>query len=500
MADTDNFYLQTILGNTGLSLPDISFPSFTTQPFSNIDYSFDGLKTFDATTDPYRLNDTQLNIAIDALARLYNTPRNNIKVPNLDQYIKDKFQPKSPLNTLGNNITENFNKTIEDNQKQLNSSIINNPDIFPYETRLKVLNDKLESELDKSLKEIPFKIKTPKSFDYSKGINGLNITSSLLSATTNNGDYDSTEKQGVQLWNSAASEIGGKVGLAMAGAQTLNQASQKFLPTASNNFRKNAIINSIPVLSQVNGLFGRRTNNLSTRKYVNANTGGAYSGTDKDYLNLEKYAGKNTGLFVGTKGYNKKIKNVNTQTNLQNQVAENTINLRDTLSGTFDVAQNNYDINSKGGPSMLMTLHKDGGVLKEVEFVNKHEEGGIISTVLKEVNFEDLEKFAKGGKFNVIPEGALHARLHHMDMDDITKKGIPVISEEKGSEIQQQAEIEREEIIFRLEVTQTLEDLCKQYYKEDTSEKVKNLLAIEAGKLLTKEILYNTKDNTNNLI
>ena len=87
---------------------------------------------------------------------------------------------------------------------------------------------------------------------------------------------------------------------------------------------------------------------------------------------------------------------------------------------------------------------------------------------------------------NVIPEGALHARLHHMDQEGITKKGIPVITEEDGGVVQH-AEIERNEIIFRLEVTKELEKLAKDGSNE---------AAIEAGKLLVKEILENTEDNT----
>ena len=87
---------------------------------------------------------------------------------------------------------------------------------------------------------------------------------------------------------------------------------------------------------------------------------------------------------------------------------------------------------------------------------------------------------------NVIPEGALHARLHHMDQEGITKKGIPVITEEDGGVVQH-AEIERNEIIFRLEVTKKLEQLAKDGSNE---------AAIEAGKLLVKEILENTEDNT----
>lgn len=75
--------------------------------------------------------------------------------------------------------------------------------------------------------------------------------------------------------------------------------------------------------------------------------------------------------------------------------------------------------------------------------------------------------------------------------DNLTKKGIPVVSEKEGGDLEQQAEIEREEIIFRLEVTKKLEELSK-----DGSDEA----AIEAGKLLTEEILNNTIDNTNNLL
>ena len=99
-----------------------------------------------------------------------------------------------------------------------------------------------------------------------------------------------------------------------------------------------------------------------------------------------------------------------------------------------------------------------------------------------------FDKFQQGGSINVIPYGALHARKHNMDMDGITKKGIPVVTETEDGQIEQQAEIEKEEIIMRLEVTQKLEKLAK----EGTDE-----AALEAGKLLVEEILYNTDDKAN---
>lgn len=102
------------------------------------------------------------------------------------------------------------------------------------------------------------------------------------------------------------------------------------------------------------------------------------------------------------------------------------------------------------------------------------------------------KKFAEGGKVNVIPDGALHAHKHHLEdispeYEQVTSKGIPVVTEEESGKLKQHAEIERNEIIFRLEVTKKLEELMK-----DGSDDA----AIEAGKLLAHEIINNTVDNT----
>ena len=134
-----------------------------------------------------------------------------------------------------------------------------------------------------------------------------------------------------------------------------------------------------------------------------------------------------------------------------------------------------------------------------------HKEGGQIQVqpteiILVESIESGIDAFKEGGSINVIPEGALHARKHNMDIDGITKKGIPIVSDKENGEIEQQAEIEREEIILRLEVTQKLEELEKKFYNDETSQKEKDELALEAGKLLVEEIIYNTQDNTNKLL
>lgn len=121
-------------------------------------------------------------------------------------------------------------------------------------------------------------------------------------------------------------------------------------------------------------------------------------------------------------------------------------------------------------------------------------------------NFEDssgntyyFPEYKAGGKVNVIPDGALHKNKHHLTeiaedgekFEDVTTKGIPVVVEDEKGNLIQQAEVEKEEIIFRLEVTKKLEKLSKEHTDK---------AAIEAGKLLVKEILYNTEDNTGEML
>ena len=58
--------------------------------------------------------------------------------------------------------------------------------------------------------------------------------------------------------------------------------------------------------------------------------------------------------------------------------------------------------------------------------------------------------------------GALHARKHNLEIEGITKKGIPVIMED-GGELSQQAEIEKNEVILHKELTDKLEKLLKDF-------------------------------------
>lgn len=122
----------------------------------------------------------------------------------------------------------------------------------------------------------------------------------------------------------------------------------------------------------------------------------------------------------------------------------------------------------RGWPQFFKTF-KQGGNIKESELVK-----------LEETNQK-----------NIIPEGALHKNKHHIEhTDGLTQKGIPVVDNDGD----QQAEIELDEIIFTLEVTKKLEELHKIF--KEGNQKEKDEAAIEAGKLLVQEILYNTDDRT----
>lgn len=109
----------------------------------------------------------------------------------------------------------------------------------------------------------------------------------------------------------------------------------------------------------------------------------------------------------------------------------------------------------------------------------------------------NLKNITNKASVNVIPDGALHARKHDLPEDikeNVTNKGIPVISYDEKGGITQHVEIEVNEIIFSKDTTLKLEELYNKY--KDASDEEKSNIAIEAGKFLTFEILENTTDNT----
>ena len=230
-----------------------------------------------------------------------------------------------------------------------------------------------------------------------------------------------------------------------------------------------------------------------------SNLGASYGGTVRDILNAEQLANTSYSNYniSGRHSDDAKI----TQARKQYDTLQSTYNYNqfknDLNTYTSDIQAEKYkqDMDGLYSKDFYTKVAKEGGTLDNISLLK---EIPIKETfLLKEIPIKFSEQiFKQGGSINVIPDGALHARLHHMDNDSITKKGIPVVSNNGD----QQAEIEKEEIILRLEVTKKLEELSKIYYDSKSSTKEKDNAALDAGELLTHEILYNTQDNTNKFI
>ena len=214
-------------------------------------------------------------------------------------------------------------------------------------------------------------------------------------------------------------------------------------------------------------------NNLQDEMDI-SNVIGSYQGAGKNIDYAKQHSGESRGLldraFGGTKKANRKILAANNAS--QWLLNENEDMERRRANANMDKQSLNYWENLNGGYQPMYV--KQGKKLPTKQDIEK------VRNILSKPK---LAQFKSGG--SIIPEGALHARKNNMEGagKDFTHKGIPVMDKDGN----QQAEIERNEIIFSLEVTKKLE----LYAKQGTEE-----AALKAGKLLVDEIFNNTDDRT----
>ena len=215
-----------------------------------------------------------------------------------------------------------------------------------------------------------------------------------------------------------------------------------------------------------------------------AGTGGGYGDFMANWDKASQLSGKKVGLFSSKSSLNDKIYEANRQMSVLQGIIGNK-QQDDLLTAQMGDRWNERTMRDMNGGFGNISFGRLG---LKIEYLKHFHEWQKQPKVVETLTEFEIPEFKEGGKMNVIPEGSLHARLHHMEnAEGLTKKGIPVVSEKEGGELEQQAEIELNEIIFRLEVTQELEKLM-----EDGSDNA----AIEAGKLLVKEIFENTDDRT----
>ncbi len=189
---------------------------------------------------------------------------------------------------------------------------------------------------------------------------------------------------------------------------------------------------------------------------------GAYSGALQDIDTAQNYGGKKFNFLLG--GMRRKA---NRYIKEQNEVDKTLTKLNRTSTKGSEASQEfiSQNFNRLNGNSQQIQVNKNGGAIK----------------------------LQNGGSI-LIPKGALHARKHHMDesnpelADELTKKGIPIITTDDKGNVEQVAEVEKEEIILEKSLTEKIESLWKKGDEESM---------IKAGKLIVDTLFNNCDDNVN---
>lgn len=326
---------------------------------------------------------------------------------------------------------------------------------------------------------------------------GLNLAGELIPDKDYSGAYGDTQQTLDSAYNSITDMVSMIPGVGQAasfilqGAGLASDLVSNLGGGTDNMTAVDAILGSsflqLTPFGLINGFGGKKADTITKNQEAFEQVGSSYGGTSATVDDALTKSGKKYGLFSrgAMNEANQEIAEAKRQQNIMADIADTATDRRNLVYDMSAINGNRRAYQLQGGYQQgNIRVGKNG---MNIDLINRAKQ--ILSyTEIEPVSPQLLSKFKEGGSINVIPDGALHARKHNMDMDGITKKGIPVVSENKDGEIEQQAEIEKEEIILRLEVTQKLEKLAK----EGTDE-----AALEAGKLLVEEILYNTDDKAN---
>lgn len=324
---------------------------------------------------------------------------------------------------------------------------------------------------------------------------GLGAASSMLGGLSTSGltQEQASTREGIRSAISSAGPIGAIIGAASGVVDAIGSATGLNLDNIDADAAKRAgisgkaatqgFINSLPGVSMLVGMFGGRTAKSYKSAEIDQMTN-AYGGSVADINAAQALSGKR---MLGTGKANKFIREQNRVNNLITDISLESKLRKSNSAGDTYLSQNQ---NKYAGYTPQLLLSKKGMKFPELDVARSIINSWTVRST------EEPQKFQLGGKMNLIPEGALHARKHNLEKvnpeleGQITSKGIPVVAQGEGGVIQQ-AEIEKEEVIFRKEFTDKLEGLYKQY-QEDSSDDV----AIEAGKLICYELLKNTDDRS----
>lgn len=268
---------------------------------------------------------------------------------------------------------------------------------------------------------------------------------------------------------------------------TINKKEAKFADISKGERILNNVLGFLPGTGA--GLLAGKTADFNYDERLNS-LSSSYGKTLDDMQTAEGMSG---GRYLfGKKKINDKIQDLEEdQSVLLN--AQKTNTLRKNSDYQYNLAQQNLN-RYAGNNYSLTAIGRDG-----MKLISKEDVKQLIAS--RKQTIEDVALFKDGGKMNILPEGKLHAHNHHLEdvderLEDLTKKGIPIVTVSENGELSQVAEVEKEELILHLELTEQVEALWEQFKNAETPEE-KNRIAFECGDLLCKEIITNTEDNTN---
>ena len=237
-------------------------------------------------------------------------------------------------------------------------------------------------------------------------------------------------------------------------------------------------LTAIPLLGNTAAIFAGKTDTLKGN-VQDINTGD-FGGLVDDFNKAKDLSGVKS---VQAKKLNKQIREAQHDFNMTADIIDyNRMRNNNNIGSDLQ----NSIINKYQGNQQL-TLAKKGTKFPDLDNARN---------ILNSIKSNGVKTFKSGGKLekeNIIPTGALHKNLHHIEDIgiDITKKGIPVVTMDEGGEFKEQiAEVEAAEWTLSLDVTKQIEE-----YHENYKESGDDDIAIECGKYLVDQIFNNTRDD-----
>ena len=325
---------------------------------------------------------------------------------------------------------------------------------------------------------------------------GLDIATSLLPGADYSGAKRESLAKGLDTAYSSIANgaamipgVGTAISGIMKGTQFLSKGLDSLGIGTSRMTIGDAILDSpflkLTPLGLANAIGAKKSDTFEADKEANEQIGSSYQGSLSDFEDAGDVSGKKYGLLSRRqlRKANDQIAEAQRQQDIMTDIAEEAE--LDQLASNNPLLQNRLQISRTGGYQATAVGEKGMKLESNLYWARQ-----LLSRMAKAQNTAQLYK--DGGKMNIIPTGALHKELHHIDQDNITKKGIPVVTDNNG-QIEQQAEIEKEEWILNAKQSNQIEEL-RDKYNASIDEQEKNQIAIEAGKIIVDELLYNTVD------